>query len=83
MTMLIKTTLLKPDSKYKKGKTARRILKLISSCKFDLWKVSQMCVTADTQIRRYPDHANVFTRKISENNPMARGKRVSFEVSET
>lgn len=28
-----------------------------------------MCVTTNIQIRRYPDHANMFTRKTSENNP--------------
>lgn len=27
-----------------------------------------MCLTTNTQVRRYPDHANVFTRKTSENN---------------
>lgn len=53
----------------RKGKQQEGSWKLISSCKFDLWKISQMCVTTNSQIRRYLDHANVFTRKTLENNP--------------
>lgn len=33
-----------------------------------LYKISQMCLITNTQIKRYPDHGNVFTRKTSENN---------------
>lgn len=50
----------------------------MSSSKFDLEKVSQMCVTTNMRIRRYPDRADVFTRKALENNPKSQKEKGQF-----
>lgn len=65
-------------SKYKTLETKRQILKFISFYGSDLRQISQVCLTNKMQLKKYPDHANMFTRKSSENNQNVQKKKGQF-----